>query len=207
MTTTMKTIREWFRTTLPSKHGMVELIGSSFYADEPTIFGEPNEDYIMREIDWYLGQSLNVKDIPGTVPQIWLDVSGDHGEINSNYGYLLFNEGNGEQYTNVLEELKKPGSRRAVAIYTRPHIHDEFSSFGMNDFICTNAVNYYSRNGYLHSVVQMRSNDVVYGYRNDWAWQQFVVQKLCDELDLKQGSMIWQAGSLHVYPRHFHLLA
>ena len=31
----------------------IELIGASFLADEPAIFGEPNTEYIQKEIDWY----------------------------------------------------------------------------------------------------------------------------------------------------------
>ena len=46
----------------------IELIGQSFEADEPTIFGELNQDYIDRELAWYKSKSLNVNDIPGKVP-------------------------------------------------------------------------------------------------------------------------------------------
>ena len=45
---------------------------------------------------------------------------------------------------------------------------------GMSDFICTNAVSYMIRDDELISVVQMRSNDVVYGYKNDYAWQKWM---------------------------------
>ena len=31
----------------------IELIGASFEADQPAIFGEPNIDYIQKEIKWY----------------------------------------------------------------------------------------------------------------------------------------------------------
>ena len=30
----------------------IELLGASFLANEPAIFGTPNEEYIRREIDW-----------------------------------------------------------------------------------------------------------------------------------------------------------
>lgn len=101
-------------------------------------------------------------------------------------------------------------------IYTRPTMHDDWSGngTGMDDFVCTNAVNYFIRDNKLHAVVQMRSNDVVFGYRNDVAWQRHVQRRLADDLidasdtffDLKPGSIIWNAASLHVYPRHFGLV-
>ena len=58
----------------------VELQGAQFVADKGWIIREPNYDYANREIDWYISQSLNVNDIPGTTPKIWqqcADVNGD----------------------------------------------------------------------------------------------------------------------------------
>ena len=52
----------------------------------------------------------------------------------------------------------------------------------LSDFICTNSVAYYIRDGKLNCSVSMRSNDVIYGYKNDYAWQQFVLYELAEEL-------------------------
>lgn len=194
----------------------VEIIGASFIADRPAIYGEVNEEYVQRELSWYNSQSLYVKDIGAPVPRIWTAVSDINGKINSNYGYLIYNKDNAHQYDNVLKELiSSRDSRRAVMIYTRPSMHDDYNSDGMNDFICTNAVQYLIRNGQLNTVVQMRSNDVVYGYRNDYAWQKHVADKLvsdynqnmtCQEDHIVLGDIFWQVGSLHVYSRHFSLI-
>lgn len=190
----------------------IELIGESFIADEDSIFGDANEDYIQRELAWYLKESLNVNEIPGNVPKIWQDVSAADGSINSNYGYLLKSPGNGSQMKHVVDHLvRDPLSRRAVAIYTRPSIHTEWNHDGMSDFICTNAVNYFIRDGAVHAVVQMRSNDVVYGYRNDIAWQRYALQMVQGNLalrgvEVKLGEIIWNAASLHIYSRHYHLV-
>jgi thymidylate synthase len=62
------------------------------------------------------------------------------------------------------------------------------------------------RDGKLVAIVNMRSNDAVYGYKNDYQWQKFVHTKLADELGIPTGQMIWQANSLHVYSRHFNLV-
>ena len=77
---------------------------------------------------------------------------------------------------------------------------------GRSDFMCTNAVQYLIRENRLHAVVQMRSNDVVFGYRNDYAWQSHVMDKLCNELNVERGNIHWNVGSLHVYERHFDLV-
>lgn len=188
--------------------GTLELIGTSFVADEPTIFGSVNEEYVKRELEWYQSQSLYVEDIPGETPKIWDQVSSSTGKINSNYGYLLYSDENFAQYVGVLEQLKSQRGygRRGVAVYTRPQIHHEWNLAGMSDFICTNAVNYYERDGALNAVVQMRSNDAVFGYRNDYAWQKHVLDQLAQDLGAEPGQIVWQAGSLHVYSRHYHLI-
>ena len=96
-------------------------------------------------------------------------------------------------------------------IYNRPSIQVEYDENGKNDFICTNAVTYYIRDNYLHCVVQMRSNDVIFGYRNDYAWQKEIQTRLHEDLnatgmELKLGQMMWQVQNLHVYERHFDLV-
>ena len=183
----------------------IEMIGATFEADEPMIFGELNEDYIDRELKWYKSMSLFVEDIPGKTPAIWPQVASKHGKINSNYGWAIWNSKNYFQYEHVLHELMNfPNSRRAVMIYTRPSMWEDYNEDGMSDFMCTNAVQYMIRDGQLITVVQMRSNDVVFGYRNDYAWQKYVADRLTKDLDLeKQPKIIWHVGNLHVYERHF----
>jgi len=166
-----------------------------------------NTDYVARELEWYKSQSLSVHDIPGGAPEIWKQVADQHGYINSNYGWCIYSQENGNQYENVLKELQQnPNSRRAVMIYTRPFMHYDYKFLGMNDFMCTNTVQYLIRNERLHTIVNMRSNDVVFGYKNDFAWQQYVALQLCDDLALQLGNIVWNVGSLHVYERHFGLI-
>jgi len=194
----------------------IELLGASFLADEPAIFGTPNQEYIDREIDWYCSGSTNINDIYGDdrePPEAWKYAANKHGEINSNYGRLIFDDIYYRQYENVLDELADSNdtTRRATMVYNRPSIWAEYQDSGKNDFICTNAVTYYIRNGELQAVVQMRSNDVVFGYKNDYAWQRYVMGLICQDLgggknQIKPGFLIWQVQNLHVYERHFHLV-
>ena len=188
----------------------IEMIGASFIADEESIFGTPNQEYIQNEIDWYLSGSTNINDIYGddrSPPAAWQYAANKYGEINSNYGFLVFDDRFFRQYDNVVNELtENPDSRRACMVYNRPSIWVEYRENGKNDFICTNAVTYYIRDGKLQSVVQMRSNDVVYGYKNDYAWQQYVLETLAKDLGIEPGFITWQVQNLHVYERHFHLV-
>ena len=185
----------------------LEIMNASFIADQPSIIGKVNEDYVQRELAWYKSQSLNVNDIPGETPQIWKMVATEDGYINSNYGWCIWSDENHNQYTNVLDELKNnPDSRRANMIYTRPTMHSDYNRNGMSDFMCTNNVQYLIRNGELNALVYMRSNDAVFGYKNDWAWQKHVLDSLCNELNVPAGQIYWNVSSLHVYERHFDLL-
>jgi thymidylate synthase len=83
----------------------------------------------------------------------------------------------------------------------------DYRNNGRSDFMCTNAVQYMVRYGKLIAVVQMRSNDVVFGYKNDYAWQVHVHEQLANDLGVIPGEIHWNVGSLHVYERHFNLVS
>ena len=202
----------------------IELIGASFVADEPAIFGTVNEEYVKAELDWYQIMSNNINDINygDKPPKAWQIAANDYGEINSNYGKLIYSDKYYNQYGQVLDELlSNMDSRRATMVYQRPSIWHEYSESGKNDFICTNAVTYYIRDGKVNCVVQMRSNDVVYGYKNDYAWQHHVLSQLTHDYnsiylsrawdadyrkEIEVGTITWQVQNLHVYERHFDLV-
>ena len=227
---TVKDIREFFIGELKDeayeidKTGQrtIEMLGASFIADEQSIFGEPSQSYINAELAWYESQSTNIYDIHGAdkePPQAWRYSADPHGNINSNYGHLVFAEKYHNQFENAFEELwKNCESRRAQMIYNRPSIWVEFDEGGKSDFICTNAQTFYIRDGILMMVSQMRSNDVVFGYKNDYAWAQYLMDKFVDQWNTKalrlgskhftiqKGMLIWQVQNLHVYERHFGLV-
>lgn len=188
-----------------SKQKTIEIMNASFIADEPYIFKQPNKEYIEKEILWYLSMSLNIKDFPGGAPKIWHEVASKQGYINSNYGWCIFSEQNFKQLDHVITELKEnPNSRRAIMIYTRPSMWLDYNKNGMSDFICTNNVQYLIRDNKIHSLVYMRSNDAIFGYRNDFAWQKYVLTILVNQLQIAPGTIYWNVGSLHIYERHFH---
>ena len=190
----------------------IEIMGASFWANSPLIFGAVNEDYVQRELDWYKSQSLNVNDIPGGTPQIWKQVADKDGFINSNYGWCIYSEENNHQFYNVVTELEdRPDSRRATMIYTRPTMWGDHNKNGRSDFMCTNTVQYMIRDSRIYAIVGMRSNDAWAGYRNDYAWQSYVLDHLIQELHARgkfysRGEIYWNAGSLHIYERQFYLL-
>lgn len=224
---TINEIRDYFKSQLVNRNftidrtgsKTIELLGASFLADEPAIFGEPNQEYINAELAWYESQSTNINGLAriyGKSPVAWQYSANEYGEINSNYGHLVFSNKYFDQYYNALYELdKNPDSRRAQMVYNRPSIWIEFNENGKNDFICTNAQTFYIRDNKLHMVSQMRSNDVVYGYRNDYAWAKYLMNKFVEDYNnlklsvnehIEVGNLYWQVMNLHVYEKHFHLV-
>jgi len=82
----------------------------------------------------------------------------------------------------------------------------DYNHNGMSDFMCTNAVQYTIRDNRLNAVVQMRSNDVWAGFRNDVAWQQHVLNYLSEDLNIEPGIIYWNVGSLHCYEKDMYLI-
>lgn len=193
----------------------IEIQDAHFEVDKPYIIREPNYDYAKREIEWYESQSLNVYDIKGKVPQMWINCASKLGYINSNYGWMIFSSDNYNQYEHCLNKLiEDPFTREACMIYNRPSMHIDFNKNGMHDFCCTYSVqvflNEVNENTYsLKYIVYMRSNDAVFGFNNDALWHQYVQNKLAQDLkeklnkDIVLENIIWHTSSLHIYERHF----
>lgn len=172
-----------------------------------------NEDYCKKELNWYLSQSLSIKGYVEDV-KIWNAVCSkdDKKLVNSNYGWCVFSSDNCNQYNNCLNELRiNKDSRRAIMIYNRPSMWMDFDKNGMSDFICCLNNAFLIRNNKLISIVNFRSQDLVYGFLNDFYFKCYVYNLLYNDLkkiypDLEIGYINWHSNSLHVYEKHFTLL-
>lgn len=192
---------------------MVEIVGANFVATDETIFSKVDQEYIEKEFAWYNSMNLNVNAM-GSPPKEWIKSADPSGYVNSNYGWAIYSVDNYEQFMNTIRELwAHRDSRRAIMIYTRPSMWGDYNKNGRSDFMCTNTVQYLIRDDQVTAIVNMRSNDAVFGYKNDVAWQYKVLEQLCEvhntgfEVEnVSPGRIIWNAGSLHVYERHFPLL-
>ena len=196
------------------RDGTVEIQGASFRCDREFIVPDTiNQEYQDAEIEWYETGCRNVQtlfDIYGKEVSIWKNVADARGQVNSNYGWCIYSDERHSQYNTVRDLLAtSPTSRQAVMYYTTPLMH----KIAGKDHTCTYAVQYFVNyeqdtfgRGYLDAHVYMRSNDAVYGFNNDYAWQRHVLAKLANDLNLLQGDIFWNAGSMHVYSRHYDKL-
>lgn len=167
-----------------------------------------NEEYCKKELTWYLSQDLSIIGHVDDV-KIWNNVCSkdDKKLINSNYGWCIFSKENGFQYENCKNELiNNHYSRRAVMIYTRPSMWNDYNKNGMSDFICTDGVQCFIRENKLIYIIKQRSADLIFGLFNDFYWHCFVCNKLSTELNISDCEIIYIPFSLHVYENHFSLL-
>ena len=165
-----------------------------------------SERYVKHELDWYNSQDLSIIGHQGIEKNtIWKSCAADNGHINSNYGWCIFSEENGNQFQHAVIALKRDSlTRQACMYYTRPTIHKEWNDgkHAKHDMICTCYTTSLIRHGFLEHHVHMRSNDIWYGLRNDLAWQQHVQELLAKELNTPCGLIRWFVDSLHLYKRN-----
>lgn len=172
-------------------------------------------NYLYNELQWYLSHDLCINHHQGidTNP-IWQRICTRQGMVNSNYGYLAFDEGNYSQYKHAVSQMaKKKHTKHAVMIYNRPSIVEEWCDgvHANSDFICTYAASFMVQDDELHMMVTMRSNDFTTGFFNDFGWQVFVYKKFLAEVkqfhpELKVGSIHWHTDNMHIYERDYELM-
>jgi thymidylate synthase len=95
----------------------------------------------------------------------------------------------------LVEQLKKPGSRQAVASIWTPR------PLASMDIPCTLTWQCFARDGKLHAVVNMRSSDVWLGLPYDFYNFSQLTGGVAGELGLMPGALTFNLGSSHLYDR------
>lgn len=188
-----------------------------------------NLKYLLGEFIWYLSGSNNPDDI---IPysKFWDNIRNegvlqgyDKGTVNSNYGHRMFGHtvemsvpnidaqgnhvGGRSQWNAVIDILARDkDSRQAIVNIHRP----EDRHVGNKDVACTLTLQFFIRENELHLIVNMRSNDIILGFTNDvfqfTMLQEAMVLELRDAYpNLEMGHYYHNAGSMHVYSRHFEM--
>lgn len=227
---TTSSICRLLNSSQPLPNGTKELIHQVFVADKNYIVRKPKQPYQQNELEWFISQSRNIEDLKsmaGFIPKIWEDIAEVNGTVNSNYGWCCLSEENGNQFWNAMKHLEKdPNSRRAIMIYNRPSMHEDWiANRGNNnlkwqfktmdeyremhgDFMCCQNNHFLIRDNKLEMTVHMRSLDAVFGYNADYIWFDWIFNKAVQYLkksypELERGQMVIYADSVHVYARHY----
>ena len=218
----------------PNENGTKELLHTVFLADKNYIVRKPKEPYQTNELEWFISQSRNVEDLKsfaGFIPKIWNDISDVEGIINSNYGWCCLSKENGSQFDNAMKHLEKDkNSRRAIMIYNRPSMHDDWSNkrvaisydkprlvknyswhyltdkeYGelRGDFMCCQNNHFIIRDNKLIMTVHMRSLDAVYGYNADYIWFDWIFNKAVQYLKKTYPEL--ERGEMVIYADSVHV--
>ncbi|HIL27115.1 MAG TPA: hypothetical protein EYG21_07005 [Nitrospinaceae bacterium] len=169
-----------------------------------------NKNYAIVEWLWYLSANQKVNNIT-KLASIWGDIQDSYGEAESNYGSYIFPldpRALLSQWDWVIEELEQdPDSRRGTIVINQPY-HKEKNP---KDYPCTQYMHFFIREGKLDMGIYMRSNDAVFGFCNDVftfsLFHQLMLNHLNDKgMNIKLGCYHHNAGSFHIYERHFKMM-
>lgn len=164
-----------------------------------TKFRKWNKNYAEREWNWYLSENPNGEEISKHAP-IWKNHMDLKGNIRSNYGWQW---NRNDQLNNVINKLKLDAFTRQAVI----SIYDgkEIDTYDF-DTPCTNSIHFQIIENKLCMTVNMRSNDLWFGFCND----QYCFSKLqimvSNELNLKVGWYYHFCSNMHLYDSYFDLL-
>tara|TARA_R110002020_G_scaffold56770_2_gene156826 strand:+ start:2692 stop:3375 length:684 start_codon:yes stop_codon:yes gene_type:complete len=160
-----------------------------------------NKQYLEAELNWYINGTLDCTEIE-KYSKFWSKLKNEKGEVNSNYGYIATKQ-KVNQIKWCIKCLKEDyNSRQAVINYNQP-IHKYKNN---KDFVCTLTQQFMIRKGKLDTIVNMRSNDLIYGFTYDAPWFAYLQTQISIALGLEQGRYYHFASSMHVYKKHYKML-
>lgn len=162
------------------------------------------KEYLAAELAWYESGDLRVENI-AKYSSFWNKLADSNNTVNSNYGFLALIEKHAgkSQYEWCLNSLSEdPYSRQAVINYNQP----KHKYVGNKDFVCTVSQQFILRDGFLDSLVYMRSNDFIFGLSYDLPWFASLQLRLARDLKVNVGVYHHIVCSLHAYKRHYPMI-
>lgn len=149
----------------------------------------------LGELLWYLAGKKDLKFIAHYVSH-YRDESEDGKTVYGGYGPRLFNMGGINQIGNVVNLLKNnPYSRRAVIQL----IEAKDIATRHKEIPCTCMFQFMIRQGRLHMLTTMRSNDAFLGLSHDVFAFTMLQEILARALSVELGTYKHMVGSLHLY--------
>ena len=155
-----------------------------------------SKKYAEREWAWYQSQNRSVEELKKHAP-IWDNMHGGDNIVNSNYGWQLSRN---DQFQRCINQLKEnPNTRQAfVSIFDGKE-----KQYYQHDTPCTMSIGFQIIDGALCMSVNMRSNDLWYGFCNDQYCFSKYQEMMARELSVEVGWYYHHATNLHLYPQHF----
>lgn len=156
--------------------------------------------YAIGEFLWYESATNKLKPIQAYTKG-WDRMSDDGEHVNSNYGYLIKKHYGFDQFNMCIESLKANRNSRQAIMHYKPVF--DFVEKPTKDVPCTISQQFFIRDDKLHSIVNMRSNDIWNGIPYDIFFFTSNQIKMAMLLDIEVGTYMHSAGSLHMYKRDY----
>lgn len=148
-----------------------------------------NQDYIKKEINLYMSGSNKLSEFK-EIASFWEKISDDGKTVRSAYGYIMMDKHGFDQFDYCAKQLLKDTfSRKAVITFKTPYDKDT------KDNVCTLSMQFLIRDGKLHGIVNMRSNDIYFGFRNDLPFFVYLMKRM--QVALKEEGMWVELGEYH----------
>ena len=179
--------------------------------------------YAAAEFLWYLSNTRSIEMIKAYAPQYvnFSDVEqGTDNEIAYGaYGHRLAtnitfdketlptHEASGEHMHQLMQLChllqSSPNSRQAIVTFWQANDLVHAYRRDKRDLPCTICLQFFVRDGALHCIATMRSNDVWLGTPYDIFCFTSIQRLIALYLDIPTGCYIHQVGSMHLYERNF----
>jgi thymidylate synthase len=178
------------------------LFNEGFYIMNPlereinTPFRSWNKNYAEYEWQWYLSADRSGEEISKKAP-IWKNHMDENGNVNSNYGWQWIR---GSQLDRIIDKLHfsianlKDTRQAVISIYDGK----EISEYAY-DTPCTLSIHFQIINKRLCMTVNMRSNDLWYGFCNDQYCFSKLLELVAKQLEIEIGWYYHFASNIHLY--------
>lgn len=154
----------------------------------------------LGEFCWHVGKSTDVEPLAYYAPR-WRSFADSDGQVRGScYGRKAFESQAGllSQWDTARLLLQSDvHSRRAVMIFD----HQDIDDIGTFDKSCLTTIQLLLRDGKLHCIGSMRSNDIFLGMPYDIFLFTYLQELMALELGVGLGTYTHFAGSAHIYQR------
>lgn len=160
------------------------------------------KDYAEFEWQWYLSANPDASDISKRAP-IWKNHMDENGHVRSNYGWQWVRGG---QLDRVIDKLNfslinKIDDRQCViSIYDGKEI-DTYQ----RDTPCTLSIHFQIIDNKLCMTVNMRSNDLWFGFCNDQYCFSKLQEMIANNIGIKIGWYYHFTSNIHLYNNYLKL--
>lgn len=190
------------REIAPTRGANREIIGALFRLTNPRMRLSRTETRglifsCLGEFLWYMSGSDSLEFISHYISRYEDSAEPGTDKIHGAYGPRLFSAGGGiNQIESIISLLSRKGSTRRAAISI---FEARDTSRDYKDVPCTCTLQFFIREGFLHCMAHMRSNDAYIGLPHDIFCFTLLQEYIAVRLGVALGQYYHSVGSLHLY--------